>query len=374
MTGTRLPDECHKQFDLLNPGPQEKLGFPDFPPITEIDGVNFGSHTREYVYRMYHMITSWALTGHWGYDNMRCTGFLVEESEDDVDETEELNPKLEEDEEQRYNDRAKPQLPSSLNSLGKRDLSDENREAAQELKGKAMDSVSEGKFYKEILHLTREISMNPISAILYGNRVCAFEAFLRELVPLVEEVGAKRLLGEILMGTFLFLPLALVLTPSGLGGLLARGGLPNLFFAWTLFASGVSMVVLSLGTGPKRLMAGILAGLCSICSLVPFSAVGPKTFTSLALIIFAFNAVAVATIFRITSSVSPLSSANLILSLLAALSDGSAQLVYWMITSRNSARASIVALSIALGISGGGVGRQVCEFRKEEASVSRWFW
>ena len=33
-----------------------------------------------------------------------------------------------------------------------------------------MDSVSEGKFYKEILHLTREISMNPISAILYGNR------------------------------------------------------------------------------------------------------------------------------------------------------------------------------------------------------------
>ncbi|KAF3505565.1 hypothetical protein F2Q69_00003582 [Brassica cretica] len=84
------------------------------------------------------------------------------------------------------------------------------------------------------------------------------------------------------------------------------------------------MVALSLGTGPKRLMAGILAGLCSICSLVPFSIV--------------------------------------------ALSDGSAQLVYWMITSRNSARASIVALSIALGISGGGVGRQVYEFRKEEAS------
>ncbi|KAF3525176.1 hypothetical protein F2Q69_00047369 [Brassica cretica] len=28
-----------------NPGPQGKLGFPDFPPITEIDGVNFGSHS-----------------------------------------------------------------------------------------------------------------------------------------------------------------------------------------------------------------------------------------------------------------------------------------------------------------------------------------
>ncbi|KAF3488010.1 hypothetical protein F2Q69_00053460 [Brassica cretica] len=28
-----------------NPGPQGKLGFLDFPPITEIDGVNFGSHS-----------------------------------------------------------------------------------------------------------------------------------------------------------------------------------------------------------------------------------------------------------------------------------------------------------------------------------------
>ena len=27
-----------------NPGPQGKLGFLDFSPITEIDGVNFGSH------------------------------------------------------------------------------------------------------------------------------------------------------------------------------------------------------------------------------------------------------------------------------------------------------------------------------------------
>ncbi|WZZ45382.1 hypothetical protein YC2023_041641 [Brassica napus] len=30
--------------DVENPGPQETLGFLDFPPITEIDGVNFGSH------------------------------------------------------------------------------------------------------------------------------------------------------------------------------------------------------------------------------------------------------------------------------------------------------------------------------------------
>ncbi|KAF3539863.1 hypothetical protein F2Q69_00022490 [Brassica cretica] len=29
----------------VNPGPQRKLGFLDFPPIAEIDGVNFGSHS-----------------------------------------------------------------------------------------------------------------------------------------------------------------------------------------------------------------------------------------------------------------------------------------------------------------------------------------
>ncbi|KAF3544543.1 hypothetical protein DY000_02008002 [Brassica cretica] len=28
-----------------NPGPQGKLAFPDFPPITKIDGVNFDSHS-----------------------------------------------------------------------------------------------------------------------------------------------------------------------------------------------------------------------------------------------------------------------------------------------------------------------------------------
>ncbi|KAF3544925.1 hypothetical protein DY000_02007363 [Brassica cretica] len=61
MTGTLLPDERAQAVRSLgsllnyvrldprkgyveNPGPQGKLGFPDFPPITEIDGANFDSH------------------------------------------------------------------------------------------------------------------------------------------------------------------------------------------------------------------------------------------------------------------------------------------------------------------------------------------
>ncbi|KAF3598365.1 hypothetical protein F2Q69_00034311 [Brassica cretica] len=64
MTDTRLPAERAQvvrslgsllnyvrldprkgSLELENPGPQGKLGFPDFPPIIEIDGVNFGSHS-----------------------------------------------------------------------------------------------------------------------------------------------------------------------------------------------------------------------------------------------------------------------------------------------------------------------------------------
>ncbi|KAF3564257.1 hypothetical protein DY000_02014834 [Brassica cretica] len=37
---TRIPNKIYQ-----NPGPQGKLGFPDFPPSTKIDSVNFDSHS-----------------------------------------------------------------------------------------------------------------------------------------------------------------------------------------------------------------------------------------------------------------------------------------------------------------------------------------
>uniref|UniRef100_A0A0D3DSL3 Uncharacterized protein n=1 Tax=Brassica oleracea var. oleracea TaxID=109376 RepID=A0A0D3DSL3_BRAOL len=48
------------------------------------------------------------------------------------------------------------------------EVTDENREAAQEAKGKAMEALSEGNFEEAIEH--------PTSAIIYGNRgvrICA---------------------------------------------------------------------------------------------------------------------------------------------------------------------------------------------------------
>lgn len=50
------------------------------------------------------------------------------------------------------------------------EVSDENREAAQEAKGKAMEALSEGKFDEAIEQFTQAITLNPTSAILYGNR------------------------------------------------------------------------------------------------------------------------------------------------------------------------------------------------------------
>ena len=50
------------------------------------------------------------------------------------------------------------------------EVTDENREASQEAKGKAMEALSEGKLDEAIEHLTQAITLNPTSAIMYGNR------------------------------------------------------------------------------------------------------------------------------------------------------------------------------------------------------------
>lgn len=50
------------------------------------------------------------------------------------------------------------------------EVTDENREASQEAKGKALEALSEGKLDEAIEHLSQAITLNPTSAIMYGNR------------------------------------------------------------------------------------------------------------------------------------------------------------------------------------------------------------
>ncbi|KAK1431493.1 hypothetical protein QVD17_07952 [Tagetes erecta] len=54
------------------------------------------------------------------------------------------------------------------------EVTDENRDLAQNLKAKAMEAISEGNLDEAIDHLTEAITLNPSSAILYATRASVF--------------------------------------------------------------------------------------------------------------------------------------------------------------------------------------------------------
>ncbi|XP_076953229.1 TPR repeat-containing thioredoxin TDX-like [Bidens hawaiensis] len=54
------------------------------------------------------------------------------------------------------------------------EVTDENRDLAQNLKSKAIEAISEGNLDEAIDHLTEAIALNPSSAILYATRASVF--------------------------------------------------------------------------------------------------------------------------------------------------------------------------------------------------------
>ncbi|XP_017235203.1 hsp70-Hsp90 organizing protein 1 isoform X2 [Daucus carota subsp. sativus] len=54
------------------------------------------------------------------------------------------------------------------------EVSEENRIAAQEAKGKAVEATSEGKYEEAIEHLTQAILLNPASAMMYATRAAVY--------------------------------------------------------------------------------------------------------------------------------------------------------------------------------------------------------
>ncbi|ONK55967.1 uncharacterized protein A4U43_C10F2780 [Asparagus officinalis] len=54
------------------------------------------------------------------------------------------------------------------------EVTEENRDAAQVAKGKAIEAISEGNFDGAIEHLTEAILLNPTSAIMYGTRATVY--------------------------------------------------------------------------------------------------------------------------------------------------------------------------------------------------------
>ncbi|WOL08100.1 FAM10 family protein [Canna indica] len=66
------------------------------------------------------------------------------------------------------------------------EVTDENREASQEAKGRAMEAISEGKLEEAIEHLTEAILLNPTSAIMYGTRDEQTNAAIRDATAALE--------------------------------------------------------------------------------------------------------------------------------------------------------------------------------------------
>ncbi|GMQ11571.1 hypothetical protein CsSME_00054158 [Camellia sinensis var. sinensis] len=54
------------------------------------------------------------------------------------------------------------------------EVTEENRDASQILKSKAMDSISEDKLHEAIDHLTEAVMLNPSSSILYATRASVY--------------------------------------------------------------------------------------------------------------------------------------------------------------------------------------------------------
>ncbi|KAH0901939.1 hypothetical protein HID58_041442 [Brassica napus] len=110
------------------------------------------------------------------HKDSKARSFVVEEeSDDDMEETEEEDEIVESDVELE-GDTVEPDNDPPQKVMGDAsvEVTDENREAAQEAKGKAMEALSEGNFDEAIEHLTQAITLNPASAIMYGNRASVY--------------------------------------------------------------------------------------------------------------------------------------------------------------------------------------------------------
>ncbi|KAK2979685.1 hypothetical protein RJ640_027265 [Escallonia rubra] len=109
--------------------------------------------------------------------------YEVDESDEDMDDMEEPKPEPVEEEEEEI-------IESDIELEGETvepdndppqkmgdpsvEVTEECRDASQEAKGKAMEALSEGNLEEAIDQLTQAISLNPTSAIMYGNRGAAW--------------------------------------------------------------------------------------------------------------------------------------------------------------------------------------------------------
>ncbi|EOY24457.1 hypothetical protein QUC31_008754 [Theobroma cacao] len=118
-----------------------------------------------------------------GASDSKSKSFVVEGSDDEMaDEGEKLNVEEEEEEDEIVEsdielegDTVEPDNdPPQKMGDPSVEVTDENRDAAQSAKAKAMDAISEGKLEEAIDSLTEAILLNPTSAIMYATRASVY--------------------------------------------------------------------------------------------------------------------------------------------------------------------------------------------------------
>ncbi|XP_068317478.1 FAM10 family protein At4g22670 isoform X3 [Pyrus communis] len=112
----------------------------------------------------------------------KSKSYVVEESDDDMADTEAAQVHVEEEEDEIIEsdvelegDTVEPddEPPQKMGDASV-EVTDENRDAAQAAKSKAMEAISEGNLEEAVEHLTEAILLNPTSAIMYGTRASVY--------------------------------------------------------------------------------------------------------------------------------------------------------------------------------------------------------
>nr|XP_011463751.1 PREDICTED: FAM10 family protein At4g22670 isoform X4 [Fragaria vesca subsp. vesca] len=117
-------------------------------------------------------------------EDSKPRSYVVEESDDDMSEEAEPEPvHVQEEEEEEIvesdleleGDIVEPddEPPQKMGDASV-EVTEENRDASQAAKGKAMEAISEGNLDEAIEHLTEAILLNPTSAIMYSTRASVY--------------------------------------------------------------------------------------------------------------------------------------------------------------------------------------------------------
>ncbi|XXG75942.1 hypothetical protein AAC387_Pa08g0405 [Persea americana] len=112
----------------------------------------------------------------------RAANPVVEESDDDMDEDIHAQGATNAAEEEEFDEIVESDIelegeiveadndpPQKMGDLSF-EVTEESRDASQDVKAKAMEAISEGNLEEAIEHLTQAILLNPTSAIMYGTR------------------------------------------------------------------------------------------------------------------------------------------------------------------------------------------------------------